>query len=207
MKPDSKQLSRREFARIAAATAGSFALLPTLGCSENGDQEPPPDATGCDPAVAGVCLPSLGGAPDTHNGHVIAAFVDTIVPGAHRDPLGKPGGLDANAPGMFFDPALPAEELVPLLVVYLDGTSRRDFGGREFTELDYDERETAVAAAIDGFPPMEFAVQLAKLAFYSSDVAAEYLGYPGANAGYYADADFTFGVALATEITDDGNLP
>jgi hypothetical protein len=25
--------------------------------------------------------------------------------------------------------------------------------------------------------------------------------------GYYADADFSFGVAMAAEITDDGNLP
>lgn len=30
-----------------------------------------------------------------------AAFVDTLIPGAHRDPTGAPGGIDANVPGLF----------------------------------------------------------------------------------------------------------
>jgi len=192
--------SRREFIRAASAAAGAFALAPVLGCGAD------PDTT-CDPLIEGVCLPTLGGAPDTHEGHVIAAFVDTIVPGAHRDPEGRPGGIDVGAPAMFFDEALPAAQFVPLLVAYLDGVGRRDFGGREFVELDHDERDQAVAAAIDGFGPMALAVQMAKLAFYSTEAAARDLGYPGPSRGYYDHPDFSFGTPLSTEITEDGNLP
>jgi hypothetical protein len=201
-KQKSKEPNRRDFIRVATAAAGAFAVAPILGCAS---EDAGPEAA-CDPVFDGVCLPSLGGAPDTHDGHVIAAFVDTIVPGAHRDPEGKPGGIDVDAPAMFFDEALPAAEFVPLLVVYLDGVSRRDFGGREFVELEYDERDSAVAAALDGFEPAALAVQMAKLAFYSSEGAARYLGYPGPNGGYYDHPDFTFGAVMATEITDDGNL-
>ena len=45
---------------------------------------------------------------------------------------------------------------------------------------------------------------MAKLAYYSSPGAAEALGYPGANPGYRSDPDFSFGVPLAVEITEDG---
>ena len=78
----STEPSRRAFIRVATAAAGAFAVAPILGCASEDtglDDE-------CDPLLAGVCLPTLGGAPDTHDGHVIAAFVDTIVPGSHRDP-------------------------------------------------------------------------------------------------------------------------
>jgi hypothetical protein len=54
---------------------------------------------------------------------------------------------------------------------------------------------------------VEFAVELAKLAFYSSADAGKYLGYPGANAGYIDDPDFSFGVPMSKEVTSDGNLP
>ncbi len=205
-----RALSRREFVQVATVAAGSFALLPTIGCSDddgNGDDSPDAGPTECDPASDSICLPTIGGAPDTHVGHVIAAFVDTIIPGRHRDPLGHPGGIDTNAPALFFDPELPAIEFVSLLAAYLDGTARRNFEGKEFTELTPEQRDEAVTIAIDGFEQMEFAVQLAKLAFYSSREAADYLGYPGANPGYYGDADFTFGVPMSQEITGDGNLP
>ena len=70
-----RELSRREFIRVAAAAAGSFAagasaLGALVGCGDN-------DET-CDPAAGDFCLPSLGGAPDTFTGQVIAAFCDTV---------------------------------------------------------------------------------------------------------------------------------
>lgn len=205
---DMRALSRRKFVKLATAAASAFALAPVLGCGGK-DTGGTPDAgsTACDPAKVGVCLPTLGGAPDTHEGHIIAAFVDTIVPGKHRDPLGYPGGIDVGAPALFFDPELPALEFVSLLALYLDGTSRLEFNTRDFTDLSPEEREQAVTVAIAGFDQMDFAIQLAKLAFYSSREAADYLGYPGANPGYVNDANFSFGVAMATEITSDGNLP
>ena len=198
MRETKLELSRREFVRFASMAAGVFVVE---GCG--GQNEPIP----CDPIVSGTCLPTLGGAPDDHDGHVIAAFVDTIVPGAHRDPTGAPGGIDVGAPGMFFDPELPALELVPILVAFLDGTSRRLMDGWNFNEIDPDQRDIVVDEAVASFAPTEFAVQLAKLAYFSSPGAHQHLGYPGPNAGYVNDVDFSFGVAMAQELTEDGNLP
>lgn len=199
-----RQLSRREFIRVASAAAGSFAAgASALGALAGCDDSPP----ACDPAAGAYCLPSLGGAPDDFTGQIIAAFCDTVIPGAYRDPEGKPGAIDVDAPALFFDPQLPAKEFVDLLAAYLDGTSRRDFGDRNFIQLTPEEREQAVEIAVDGFEMTEFAIQMARLAFYASAGAAEYLGYPGANPGYRNDPDFTFGVALAEEITEDGNYP
>lgn len=197
-------LSRREFIRVASVAAGSFAasasaLGALTGCDASEEL--------CDSAAGEFCLPSLGGAPDTFAGQVIAAFCDTVIPGAYRDPEGKPGAIDVGAAALFFDPLLPAQEFVDLLAAYLDGTSRRDFGDRNFIQLTPEEREQAVEIAVDGFEMTEFAIQLARLAFYASEGAAEYLGYPGANPGYRNHPDFTFGVALAEEITEDGNYP
>jgi hypothetical protein len=199
-----RDLSRREFGRLAGRAAAAVAASPLLGgllggCGGGG---------ACDPASdPGGCLPGLGGAPDSHEGRVIAAFCDVVIPGAHRDPVGTPGAIDVGAPALFFDPALPAAPLVGVLVAYLDGTARRDFADREFLELTVEEREQAVEIAIAGFPLSEFAVQMAKLAYYSSPGAAAALGYPGANPGYRGDPDFSFGAPLAVEITEDGNYP
>lgn len=185
-------LSRREFISLSAATSTAFALF-GWGCAGN---TPDPESPR---------LPSLGGAPDSHEGRVVAAFCDTIVPGRHRDPKNTPGALDVGAAGMFFDPELPALALVPLLVSFLDGGSNRLFDA-DFDELKPAQRDAVVEDSLAGFPPMEFAVQLAKLAYFSSAGGQEALLYPGANRGYREDPDFTFGSALTREITRDGNF-
>lgn len=185
-------LSRREWMRLCGLAASGF----LLGCS--GGREP--ECAGESP-----CLPSLGGAPDTHEGRVVAAFCDTVVPGRHRDPQGSPGALDVGAAALFFDPALPALGFVPLLVTFLDGGANR-LHNDDFDALTPAQREAVVEDALDGFAPMEFAVQLAKLAYFTSAGAQEALGYPGASAGYASDPDFSFGVPLTREITRDGNF-
>jgi hypothetical protein len=187
--------SRREFIRIASMAAGAFALQ---RCSGNGK-----DPTG----KYSASLPTLGGAPDTADGHAIAAFVDTIVPGQHRDPRGTPGGIDVGAPGLFFDPELPALAVVPLLAALLDDATRTAFAGRTFAQVDTASREAVVDQLLAKVEVTQLAVQLAKLAYFSSAGAARSLGYPGANAGYINDPDFSFRKAMAREITGDGNYP
>jgi hypothetical protein len=188
--------SRREFMRVAGALAG-LAAAPLPGC---GSSEKAPAQTG-EPQ-----LPHLGGAPDTSAGRTIAAFCDTVVPGKYRDPKGAPGAIDVNAPAMFFDPELPALQYVDLLTVALDGYARGE-GATSFYDLAPSARDRALAAALGELAILTFAVQLAKLAFYSSREAGVYLGYPGANQGYVHDADFSFRRAMSREITEDGNLP
>jgi len=191
--------SRREFMRVAAALGAALALP---ACPPEEDPSPPSPDAGVDESA----LPSLGGAPDTHEGRTIAAFCDTVVPGKHRDPTGAPGALDSGAPAMFFDPELPALAYVGLLVVALDAYARQEAGAR-FVELVPAARERALDRAVAALDLLGFAIQLAKLAHFSSDEAARHLGYPGANAGYVADPDFSFNRPMSQEITGDGNLP
>ncbi len=192
-------LHRREFLRVAAIAAVAFG---TVACSEDLPAEeapaPKPDTTS---------LPSLGGAPDTPTGRAVAAFVDTIVPGSHRDPTGAPGALDVGAAALFFDPELPAAQYVGVLVVLLNAQSRVDMEGRDFVDLTVEERDRVVEKLLKDAGPLQFAVQLAKLAYLSSEGAASHLGYPGPNKGYVADADFSFRRPMSKEITSDGNLP
>jgi hypothetical protein len=51
-----------------------------------------------------------------------------------------------------------------------------------------------------------FAIQLVRLAFYSSELAAYQLRYPGANEGYHKHPDFSFRKPMAAELTTDGNM-
>lgn len=209
-------IDRRRFCELLAAAAGALMME---GCADRApaiadSSEPdPPDAgdEGGAPATdwsATAELPSLGGAPDTHDGRVIAAFVDTIVPGSHRDPTGAVGALDVDAAGVVFDPRLPAAELVPLLVAFLDSVAAPEYE-RPFDELIPSEREQVVVAAIELLPEMSFAVQMAKLATYTTPQAQAHLGYPGPNPGYAKDPNFTFGEALAKPhpAAVEGNLP
>ncbi len=188
-----RELDRREFLRLCAGAAAAAAILQLPACSS----EPP---------AVGPELPGLGGAPDSHEGRTIAAFCDTIVPGRHRDPTGAPGALDTGAVGAFFDPALPAAAFVPTLVGLLDLKAQDDFD-RRFVELVPAERDDLVARLLADFELLDFAVQLAKLSYYTSPEAMAHLGYPGANEGYVNHPDFSLVRAVTREITPTGNLP
>lgn len=199
---------RREFIRLAAATLASFActppkpqvLPPEVKC------DPGPSADWLKPSHPNVKLPHLGGAPDTPEGWAIATFVDAVVPGAHRDPTGAAGGIDAGVPGLFFDPSLPAVGFVPLLVPVLDGYANRVRMSSSFATISVEQRDQALELALE-IEQMEFAVQLAKLGFFSSKAASCHLGYPGPNPGYVEHPLFSFAAPLTREITSDGNFP
>ena len=76
-----------------------------------------------------------------------------------------------------------------------------------FSELIPIEREEVVTRLLLTATELTYAVLLAKIAYFASEGAAEHLGYPGANLGYYDNENLTFGRAMATEITADGNYP
>ena len=212
----SPELCRREFIRLSILASAAFAaacdkVIEPTNCTDPTDTSvpnpclPPPDEGWLLPSNADVGLPHLGGAPDTEEGWAIAAFVDTIMPGAHRDPTGAPGGIDAGAPGMFFDPELPAYEFVSLLVGFLDGVAANQFPGQTFAASTTDERDEVVETAVGALDLMELAIQLVKLATFAAEGSTCHLGYPGPNLGYRDDPDFSFGEAMSTEVTTDGN--
>jgi len=194
---------RRQFLLFATAAAAAFA---DLGCQEpeSGGGRGDSGETG---SIDDGSLPSLGGAPDTDEGRTIAAFCDAVVPGKHRDPTGAPGAVDVGVPGMFYDPTLPAVQFVGLLRLVLDGHASLHEPGARFFELAHAERDTVLEAALEDETPLDLAVQLIKAAFYSLPEIAQAMGYPGPNRGYIADPDYSFGEALAGQLTADGNMP
>ena len=212
--PDaSPRVDRRAFVQLCSIALAALAPAcpgrgtPTPDASDASTGDASVDTSPADAAPANYSgLPTLGGAPDTYLGHTIAAFVDTVIPGAHRDPLGKPGGIDVGAPALFFDPQLPAAPLLPLVRSFLDGKARTQYM-LLFVQLTPEQRDRTLESIIAETPLMEFAIQLARLAFFSSDGAGRALGYPGANPGYRNDPNFSFGVATCTELTTDGNYP
>lgn len=211
---DRRDVTRREFIRVAGVAAGLF-LSP--GCGESLSLAPqgkdtalgdvtPVEVSDIPPAGAiSSVLPSLGGAPDTAEGWAIAAFIDTVVPGAYRDPKEAPGGIDVGAPAMFFDPALPALPFVPLLAAALDAQAMDLYEDRLFIDCLPQEREQVVAELESTVEAIGFAIMLAKLAYFSSEAAAHHLGYPGPNTGYRSTPGFSFNEPLTTELTVDGN--
>lgn len=207
-----REMSRREFVRVATIAGASLATGGLAAACEGPSAAPdassaPDGGPAPDAAELVFDLPTLGGAPDTDQGRTIAAFCDTIVPGAHRDPTAAVGAIDTGAPGFFFDPSLPALQYVGVLALALDSASTSVHRVRRFWALTPDQRDAAVEHALLTVPLLAFAVQLAKLAYFASPEAGAHLGYPGPNAGYRDDANFTYGRAMATEITTDGNLP
>lgn len=213
---DANQINRRRFIELAAVATGALVaacggrgvlVARDAGLDAALDGPAPSRDTGPDGDANVTGLPHLGGAPDTRDGRTIAAFADTVVPGRFRDPTGAVGAIDVGVPGLFFDPALPALPLVPALAFLLDAQGRTLFQGRSFVALSVAERERALDAGVMSVPELDFAIQLVKLAFYSSQDAGRALGYPGANPGYVRDPDFSFNRAMAREITTDGNLP
>lgn len=218
---DATTTSRREFIRVATLAAGAFAAgcvieepepTPTPTPTPRPTPTPEPDpcfeapaAEWLTPSNAQVDVPHLGGAPDTPTGWAVAAFVDTVVPGAWRDPTGAPGALDVGAPSMFFDPTLPAAEFVEVLAAFLDLVAIGVVDGATFATLSVEDRDEALHRATQSLDLVELAIQLAKLAWFASPTAGCALGYPGANPGWVDDADFSFAIAMSTEITADGN--
>lgn len=164
------------------------------------------------PYVESADLPSLGGAPDTNEGRTVAAFLDTVIPGKHRDPTGAPGALDANAAVEFFDPDTPVKQFVPLLVLVLNSVSEDEYK-KSFAALKPAQREVVLERLTVDLPEVEFAIQLAKVAYYASEPAHRHLGYPGANAGYIDHPSFSFRrqmsepLASTLDPNHPGNLP
>ncbi len=173
-------------------------LGPAALCSEH-------DEVGERPS--GEALPHLGGAPNTPQGRTVAAFVDTIVPGRHRDETAASGGIDVGVPGVFFDTTLPIHQFTGLLSSNADFWATQVVPGKLFAELSVTDRDRAVDMALENLPEMQYAVQMVQLAYYSSPGAACLLGYPGANPGYVNDPDMSLGKPVSTEVTSDGNLP
>lgn len=189
------QLTRRNFVRFSAVAVAvlSQGLMQACAEPEPIKKEPP--------------LPTCKAA-STDEEKAIEAFCEVVIPGKATDPKGTPGAVEACAVPLFFDEELPAASLVSLIVLMLDSSARAvNKEKKKFVDLADDEKIKAVEKGEETLPEFSFAIQLVRLAYYSSEVAAYQLGYPGANDGYINHPHFTFGAAVSKELTPNGNLP
>lgn len=216
------QMSRRNFCRTAAATIAVLSQGFLLDCSSKttGNEQPVGDAGNPDGAVkTPACQSPQGDNPPalpkcepakTAQEKAIEAFCEVCIPGTKTDPIKDPhkklGAVDVCAVALFFDPELPAAALVGLIVGTLNSKSKELYLD-DFVNLTYEQQIAVVDELDQKVSIFGFAIQLAKLAYYSSESAAYVLGYPGANSGYDKNPNFSFGKAMSKEMTKDGNLP
>ncbi|MGD8524411.1 MAG: DUF5987 family protein [Desulfobacterales bacterium] len=139
----------------------------------------------------------------------LQAFADTIIPGPNSDPEGSPGGLEAGALEVLYDPYYGLTPVIDLLTRNLNRSSLW-WCHRLFKDLDLNQR-TAIVLFKDNFSlsklVYEHAEMLVKLSFYGAiinDVGTDYIYFPGPAHGY---SDYSFKKQFAQPQTEDGNLP
>ena len=171
----------------------------------------------CGSGVAGISALATGSdaaeAVDVENTYLqeetLKAFADTIIPGPHSDPEGSPGGVEAGALEVLYDPYYGLTPFIGLLTRNLNRSSLWWYH-KLFKDLDLRQR-TAIVWFKDNFSLLklvyENAEMLVKLTFYGAiinDVGTDYISFPGPAPGY---SDYSFKEQFAQPQTDNGNLP
>jgi hypothetical protein len=204
-KPSKMGIGRRGFLKlgggITLGTAVALALFRGPFRRAAADiQLPSPDYT----PLEGACH-----APLTAEEQLVAAMVDTVVPGTQTDPEGLPGALDCCAMNLIYDEFYPFVDYLPILVPLVDTTADSQYG-KGFVECDLVERTEVLRAVEESLPFVRLAYRFIRSTFYAgmySLKGTSYLRWPGPNLGYRDHEDFSFGTAVCSELTEDGNLP
>ncbi|MEK6682431.1 MAG: hypothetical protein AABY79_10760 [Nitrospirota bacterium] len=182
-----KNITRRGFLRLI----GSLGIL--IGSTRLSEA-----------AQAVECLPS-----SSHSRQTMLAVTHAVVPGAENSPDKSAGAADACALDIIYDPYYGLEPYIALLVISIDWSSIIRYG-RLYKNLSFDKRTYVLQLKEEGswFLKKGFKgiIILTKIAFYGgykNSIGLEYIGFPGANPGYY---DFSHDKVFAREKTVDGNL-
>ena len=156
------------------------------------------------PPLPDACLQ-----PVTDLEKVLAAVVDTVVPGVETDPEGAPGGLEACAVNLLLDEYYPFREYAETLAFVMNLLAN-DEGSSAFVDLNYEKRLKVLIAAIDQLPILRLAYRAIRAAFFGgayNGVGLSYLNYPGPNLGYRHLAECSFRKPMCEELTDTGWMP
>lgn len=151
--------------------------------------------------ATGPCRPPTGDEEET-----LFALADTVVPGAHEDPKGRPGAIDACALEILLDPSLPVIQAAPIVVVVLDELAKKSHG-KSYKELTLSQRTEVTHAAEKTTPLLGYLFKFIRGIYYVSQVAYDEIGYAGPNLGYINHPDFSLREPLGEEMTAEGNLP
>lgn len=202
---EARATGRRAFLRVAArgtfgATLAAAVVTGPLRSLWAGVKLPSPDVK----PLEGACH-----LPTTDEEKVVAAIVDTVVPGADSDPDGLPGAPESCALNLIYDAFYPFVQVMPALLLIVQQLSDNDYN-KKFIDLDLDERTKVLQKAEETLPLIRLAYRFIRSAFYASTYnyrGGNYLRWPGPNLGYTDHPEFSFGKAVSKELTRDGNLP
>lgn len=196
------ELTRRGF--LAAAGAGAVTLAQAQALTQAA-------AAALRPRAAGAALiPSEAAVRTT-----VAAYVDTIIPGPAGGADPDPGGIEAGALDVVYDPAYGANVVLPILHEDLQLASLGMLG-REFDlTVPYRDRERVVVERLkstgrygaEGTPFILLYAGVAIIAYVAyygtarSTKGPEYIGFPTSSNGYRRHS---YGVRFRG-MTKDGN--
>jgi hypothetical protein len=156
------------------------------------------------PPLAGACLQ-----PVTDVEKVLAAVVDTVVPGGDSDPAGDPGALEACALNLMLDEYYPFKGYADLIVTVVNQAAQPEFQ-TDFLGATYEQRLQVLLGAQEALPVLRLAFRAIRSAFYGgayNGVGLTYVNTPGPNLGFRHLPEFSFGQAMSAEVSDTGWLP
>lgn len=204
-KKSASGIGRRGFLKLGGGvtlgTAVALAIFRGPFRTASADiQLPSPDYT----PLEGACHEPL-----TQEQQIVAAMVDTVVPGTQTDPEGLPGALDCCAMNLIYDEFYPFVDYLPILVPLIDSTADNQHD-KGFLECDLTERTEVLRSVEESLPFVRLAYRFIRSTFYAGMYnlkGTNYLKWPGPNLGYRDHEDFSFREAVCSEMTEDGNLP
>lgn len=181
---------------LVASSAGSLALA-------QGDEEFQSPGWPRE-ALPGACMK-----PESQVEKILAAMVDTIVPGPDTDPAGDPGGLESCAINMLMDGNYPFREQAGILADLMDLLAQGDYQAG-FLDITYEQRIQVLLKAEQSMPLLIMAYRAIRSAFFGgayNGIGLEYMKYPGPNLGYRHIREASFRRAMCREKTEKGWMP
>jgi len=147
--------------------------------------------------------------PVTDVEKVLAAVVDTVVPGGETDPSGDPGALEACALNLMLDEYYPFRSYADLIVTVMNQAAQNAFQ-TDFLTATYEQRLEILLNAQEALPVLRLAYRAIRSAFYGgtyNGIGLTFVHYPGPNLGYRHVKEFSIGTAISTEASKTGWLP
>jgi hypothetical protein len=211
------ELSRRQFLQRAGALGAGAMVVAALPAAAR--MLLPEDAVAQDPIVTDPTLQAffdtiIPGRPAT-----ATDLGNTIYPGAIAGVDSEPGAVEADALLLSHHPKIGFDALEPAFLAELEAFALQQVPPGPFISLDYAHREAVCVQGLAFSNPSRVVWEAAAAVPFTAFCAAAtqinptsatasgyaVMGHPGiAPSGY---SDFSYGQALATELTEHGYLP
>jgi len=203
-----EELDRRAFLMTSGRYSfwGLFAAVTGMGRVAFGQGERPPDYEG---GYSRPLTPGFAQEPVTEEQRVLAAIIDTVVPGSTSDPTGAPGALEAGALNLTYDDFYPVRPYIAAMVQLIQLQADRRHGSA-FDDLTLEQREGVLWDTQELLPFLRHAYRFFRGVFFADlhgGVGSQYIDFPGPNLGYVDHPEFSYRRPMSEEMTEDGNMP